>query len=151
MSPAAVTHVPEPTTLKHALADAGFDVYRSQGEVIQLAERPRPNLILDSGVAVRATPELRTRIVFRSAKSHFPEDSDEQLLERARMLGQTARRRGYEEVEASIAAIRSPSAPEEVLDTHFEIALERPVANLEDLVEELQKALAEPRETLAAE
>ncbi len=133
-------------TLKTALLDAGLEIYRSQGAIIHLAERPRPNLILDSGVAALQDDGLRVRIVFRAARSQFAGEPDEALFARARALAGAAESRGYEETGAGICPIPSPSDPDQVLDSHFEVAYELAVADLEELLVELRVALSEPRE-----
>ncbi len=132
--------------LKTSLLEAGFEIYRSQGAIIHLAERPRPNLILDSGVSVLQEDALGVRIVFRAASSQFAGEPDEALFARARSLASPAESRGYEETGAGVCPIPSPSNPEQVLDTHFEVAYERTVEDLEELVSELRIALSEPRE-----
>lgn len=69
-----------PTDLKKALRSEGFVIYRTLGEHIALAERVRENLILDSGVRVRATGATPTdgatstfevTITFRAEKTPF--------------------------------------------------------------------------------
>ena len=132
--------------LKTSLLEAGFEIYRSQGAIIHLAERPRPNLILDSGVAALQDDGLRVRIVFRAARSQFAGEPDEALFARARALAGAAESRGYEETGAGICPIPSPSDPDQVLDSHFEVAYELAVADLEELLVELRVALSEPRE-----
>ena len=51
-----------PQQLKKALVSAGFQVFRTLGEEIVLAERVRENLIMDSGVRLRASEPLEVRI-----------------------------------------------------------------------------------------
>ena len=46
-----------PRELKKALVSSGFEVFRTMPDHVVLAERPRENLILDSGVRVRALDE----------------------------------------------------------------------------------------------
>jgi hypothetical protein len=145
--------MPDHRTLKTSLMEAGFEIYRSKGAIIHLAERPRPNLILDSGVAaVRATEgegdgeTLRVRIVFRAASSQFTGEPDDALYARARSLAVAAQSRGFEETGAGAAPIPSPSDANIVLDTHYEVAYERNVANINELLDELRTALSEPRE-----
>ena len=40
--------------IKRALKDAGLEVYRTRGDVVQLAERVRENLLMDAQIFVRA-------------------------------------------------------------------------------------------------
>ena len=55
---------------KKVLIDAGFEVFRTRGEEIVIAERPRENLIMDSGVRLRlgdaSDPALEVRVVLRA-------------------------------------------------------------------------------------
>jgi len=44
--------VPTPAELKKALTAEGFEIYRTTGDRILLADRVRDNLIMDSGVSV---------------------------------------------------------------------------------------------------
>ena len=47
-----------PQQLKKALVDAGFIIFRTLADEVMLAERVRENLIMDSGVRLKATPAL---------------------------------------------------------------------------------------------
>ena len=44
---------PTPADLKKTLVARGFEVYRTLGDQVVLADRVRENLIMDSGVAAR--------------------------------------------------------------------------------------------------
>ena len=57
--------------IKRVLIDAGFEVFRTRGEEIVLAERPRENLIMDSGVRLRLGEPLEVRVVFRAQRARF--------------------------------------------------------------------------------
>lgn len=59
--------------IRKELAAAGLEVFRSKGDEIALAERPRENLIMDSGVVLRvgnlwksASRSSSTRSTFRT-------------------------------------------------------------------------------------
>ena len=54
-----------PLQLKRALIDAGFIIFRTLPEEVVVAERVRENLIMDSGIRLRGTPELSVRMVMR--------------------------------------------------------------------------------------
>ncbi|HEY8086635.1 MAG TPA: hypothetical protein VIF09_02290, partial [Polyangiaceae bacterium] len=78
--------------LKKALLDAGFEVFRTRGEEIVLAERPRENLIMDSGVRLRLSGDssLEIRIVLRAQKADFPNEDEGHLFDRVRQLAAPA-------------------------------------------------------------
>ena len=52
---------PTPSDLKKTLVARGFEVYRTMGDHVILADRVRDNLIMDSGVAVRPGKTVVTR------------------------------------------------------------------------------------------
>ncbi|MFO0660943.1 MAG: hypothetical protein U0165_14095 [Polyangiaceae bacterium] len=127
--------------LKKALIKAGFEVYRTRGSEIHLAERPRENLILDSGVSVVSTHELLVRFTVRAQRSDFLSDDDEQLLSRARTVAATALARGFIERAASPRPLFDPGEPTRVIDTWGEVHLEKQVGSLEDVIAEVSFAL----------
>jgi hypothetical protein len=61
-----------PQQLKKALVGAGFQVFRTLGDEIVLAERVRENLIMDSGVRLKASEPLQVKVIFRAQRGHFP-------------------------------------------------------------------------------
>ena len=56
---------PTPAELKKTLVARGFEVYRTLGDQVVLADRVRDNLIMDSGVAARSGDVLAVRFVVR--------------------------------------------------------------------------------------
>ena len=72
--------------IKRALIEAGFEVFRTRNEEIVLAERPRENLIMDSGVRLRlgdpTDAALEVRVVLRAQKADFPAEDEVQLFDR---------------------------------------------------------------------
>jgi hypothetical protein len=127
--------------LKRALIAQGFEVYRVLGDRVQLADRVRDNLIMDSGVA--AGVSLSAWFVARAARRHHPHDTEAELLGRARTAAGFAVERGYTEASTAIVPVRDPGDAEKVLDTWFEITYVRKVGSLEGLFEELRFLLAE--------
>ncbi len=127
--------------LKKALTQAGFEVYRARGSEVQLAERPRDNLIMDANVSVVATEPLRVRFVVRAQKADFASDSDEALYDRALALAESTRDRGFVEVERRARPLPDPGDPGRILDTWYEVVLERPVDTMAEAAAELPTLL----------
>ncbi len=136
---------PTPVELKRALIREGFEIYRTLGEHVLLADRVRDNLIMDSGVAAGTGSALRVKVVVKAQANDFPGESSDDLIARARELGQTFSDRSYAEVEVQTIDVKDPGNAEKVLDTWYEVSFERPVDNMEALVEELHYALAQPK------
>ena len=132
-----------PQQLKKALIVAGLEVYRTLGDEIVLAERPRENLILDSGVRVR-TPlngTFRLRLVVRAEQSSFTGDGPERLFERARELSVTALDHGFTELGTQVTPMKDPADPDRTLDTFYEVIFTRDVETLDEACAEARFAL----------
>jgi hypothetical protein len=128
--------------MKRALIEAGFEVFRTRGEEIILAERPRENLIMDSGVRLRLTDSLEVRVVLRAQKADFPNEEEGRLFERVRKLADNAVSAGFAEVGTSITRVADPGDAERTLDTFYDITYAKPTAALSDALTELKFALS---------
>ncbi|AUX22181.1 hypothetical protein SOCEGT47_026820 [Sorangium cellulosum] len=133
--------MPTPAEIKKALLQAGFEIYRTRVDAVQVAERVRENLLMDSGIVVSAEP-LRVGFVVRAQRNDFPGAAESQLFERARGLAESAIARGYAEGGTNIRHVRDPGDEERTLDTWCEIQFEKPVASLELAVSEVGFALS---------
>jgi hypothetical protein len=133
--------VPSPTNLKRHLIAQGFELYRTLGDRVMLAERVRDNLIMDAGVSAGFGSQLSVRFVVRVQSSGFRGESSEQLFARARAAARTSIERGYEEVDSTVVPVSDPGDSSRTLDTWYELALERNVADLDELFDELRYAL----------
>ncbi|WP_438020137.1 hypothetical protein WMF18_14180 [Sorangium sp. So ce315] len=133
--------MPTPAEIKKALLQAGFEVYRTRGDAVHVAERVRENLLMDSGVVVGAEP-LRVGFVVRAQRNDFPGAADAQLFDRARGLAEPAVARGYTEGEAALRHVHDPGDAARTLDTWCEVQFEKPVASLELVVSEVGFALS---------
>ncbi|MCS6898453.1 MAG: hypothetical protein RMJ98_01560 [Myxococcales bacterium] len=123
--------------LKKILVQAGFEVYRARGAEIQLAERPRDNLIMDAGITICLGEPLRIRLAFRAPKADFPGESDETLFHRASKLAATPIARGFTEAERRTRHLPDPSDPSRILDTWYEVFFERAFSGVDELLAEL--------------
>jgi hypothetical protein len=128
--------------IKKALIDAGFEVFRSRGEEIVLAERPRENLIMDSGVRLRVADPLEVRIVLRAQKADFPNEDDHHLFERVRQLAAPALTDGFVEISTEATKVNDPGDAERTLDTFYEITYGKPAPGLDEAIEVLRFALS---------
>jgi hypothetical protein len=128
-----------PTEIRKALLAAGFELYRTQGDHVHVADRVRDNLIMDSGVSVSTA--LTVKFVVRSQRSDFPNDATAMLFERARALAAPALTRGYLETGTVTNPMHDPADPTRTLDTWYEISFEKAVATLEEAMTEVGFAL----------
>jgi hypothetical protein len=131
--------------IKRALIDAGFEVFRARGEEIIIAERPRENLIMDSGVRLRlgdpTDSALEVRVVLRAQKADFPADDEAELFDRVRRLATSMLSEGFVEVVTAVTRVPDPGDPEQTLDTHYEITYSKRAPALEQALVELRLAL----------
>jgi hypothetical protein len=128
-----------PTEIRKALIAAGFELYRTQGDQVHVADRVRDNLIMDSGVSVSTA--LGVRFVVRAQRSDFPNDATAKLFERARSLATMAVARGYVETGTMTSPMHDPADPSRTLDTWYEITFEKSVPSLPDAMTEVGFAL----------
>lgn len=131
--------------IKKALLDAGFEVFRARGEEIVIAERPRENLIMDSGVRLRlgdpGAPALEVRVVLRAQQNDFPSEDESRLFDRVRQLATSALSGGFAEVATAVTRVPDPGDSEQTLDTHYEITYSKRAVELDDAMVELKLAL----------
>ena len=127
-----------PLELKKLLIEQGFEVYRTIGNRVLLAERVRDNLIMDSNVSALTGESLAARLTVRAQQADFHGDGEAQLFTRAAEVAKLAVERGYREVDRTIVPIVDPSDRSRTLDTWYEISVERTVESVAELVEDLR-------------
>jgi len=110
-----------PQELKKALQAAGFEVYRTSGNEIILADRVRENLILDSGVRMRAASPLEIRLIMGIRRAQYPGDDETTLFDRVRQLAAPLLSEGFAEIETGVAPVHDPSDEKRTLDTFYEV------------------------------
>jgi hypothetical protein len=130
-----------PKDLKRHLVAEGFQVFRTLGSCVVLADRVRDNLIMDSGVAAEASPEHRVKVVIRARSGDYPGESEDQLFARVRALAEAELDPSYAEFEQAVIPVDQPSAPGERLDTWYEVTFVRTEADLAALMLTLRDAL----------
>lgn len=130
------------TDVKRALIEAGLEVYRTRGEEVQIADRVRENLIMDSGVSLAAGSSLRVGFIVRAQRSDFPSDPIADLFARARALASDAAARGFVESETRVSDLNDPGDPSRTLDTWYEVRFEKAVADLPQALDEARFALS---------
>ena len=131
-----------PQQMKKALVEAGFEVFRTRGEEIVLAERPRENLIMDSGVRLKTTPPLQVRVILRAQKADYPNEDEAHLFDRVRKLAEPALSGGFAESQTTVSKVNDPGDAERTLDTFYEILYVKDASSFEAAITELKFALA---------
>lgn len=131
-----------PQELKKALISAGFEVYRTAGEEVILADRARENLILDSGVRVRATEPIQVRLVMGIRRAQFPSDDERALFDRVRQLAAPLLDEGFSEVSTGVAPVTDPADASVTLDTFYEVVFAKEESAFEGALPTLKLALS---------
>lgn len=130
-----------PQELKKALIAAGFEVYRTLGNEVILADRVRDNLIMDSGVRIRAGDTLQLRLVVAVRRGEFPGEDDAELFERVRVLAGPAVAQGFVELSSAVAPMHDPADNARTLDTAFEVTLAKDLPAFDAAAGDLRLAL----------
>jgi len=133
---------PDAARVKRALIDAGFEVFRTRGDEIVLAERPRENLIMDSGVRLKVGDPFEIHVIFRAQKADFPNEDETGLFDRVRRLADSLLLPGFAEQGTSVTRVADPGEPERTLDTFYEITYAKTAVALADVLFELKVAMS---------
>ena len=127
--------------LKKTLIEAGFEVFRVRSDEIVLAERPRENLIMDSGVRLCARDPLEVRVVLRAQKADFPNEDDDHVFGRVRALAATVLAGGFTEIGTAMTRVQDPGDPDRTLDVFYEITFSKAAAALDTALDMLRFAM----------
>lgn len=125
--------------IKQALKNAGFEVYRTKGAVVHVAERVRENLIMDSGVRIDGEGGM-VSFYTRAQKGDFPGEGADELFARARKLGAEALDNGFREARSFVTEVPDPGDPDVTLDHWYQVQYERPVESVDDALEQVRFA-----------
>lgn len=128
--------------VKKALLDAGFEVFRQKGEMIELAERVRSHL-MDARVCVRAGDQATLSFIVRGQRSDFPSDDDTAAFDRIRRaVVDDARAHGFTESAACSRTIHDPMDASVALDVWHELTFSKAASNLTELATDVEYALS---------
>ncbi len=128
-------------SLEKALVDAGLEIYRTEQNEVQVAERIRLH-IMDSGVRVLVAEHFTVQFTARSQRSDFPNDAADDLFARVRSkVGEGAGQRGYIEKAHATVEVKDPVDDNKVLDVWHEITYAKATSPLSAVVEEVRWAL----------
>jgi hypothetical protein len=128
--------------IRKELVAAGLEVFRSRGDEIALAERPRENLIMDSGVVLRVGEPLEVRVAFYVQKVDFPNDDQERLFEHARRKAAPALSEGFVEVTTKVTPVPDPGNHLRTLDTFYSVVYAKKSSAVGDAITLLKRALS---------
>lgn len=127
--------------VKESLVEAGVEIYRTQPNEIQVAERVRLH-IMDSGVRVRAASPVAVAFTAKSQRSDFPSIDPDELFEKVRStIGREAEARGYREESSQTVEVKDPMDDSRVLDTWHEVTYAKDVSDAGGVVDEVRWAL----------
>jgi hypothetical protein len=132
--------------IRQELIAAGFEVFRSRGDEIALAERPRENLIMDSGVVLRVGEPLEVRVAFYVQKLDFPNDDQERLFDHARRKAAPALSEGFVEVTTAVTHVSDPGDRRRTLDTFYSVVYAKESSAVGDAITLLKRALSFDRD-----
>jgi len=121
-----------PQELKKALILAGFEVYRTNGDEIVLADRVRDNLILDSGVRVRASTPFEVRLIMGLRRAQYLADDEPTLFGRVRQLAAPLLSEGFAEVTTRMSPVTDPADSTRTLDTFYEVVFSKKIPTLDE-------------------
>ena len=128
-------------SIQQALASAGVEIYRTDEQELQIAERIRLH-ITDSGVRVVLRDGLAVQFTARTQRSDAPSAQPEELFRRVREeVGERAGSRGYLEANAEVVEVKDPVDEARVLDVWHEVTYRKAIDEPSEAVSEVRWAL----------
>jgi hypothetical protein len=128
-------------SIQQALASAGVEIYRTDEQELQIAERIRLH-IMDSGVRVVLRDGLAVQFTARTQRSDAPSAQPEELFRRVREeVGERAGNRGYLEANAEVVEVKDPVDEARVLDVWHEVTYRKMIDEPAEAVREVRWAL----------
>ena len=128
-------------SIQQALASAGVEIYRTDEQELQIAERIRLH-IMDSGVRVVLRDGLAVQFTARTQRSDAPSAQPEELFRRVREeVGERAGNRGYREANAEVVEVKDPVDEARVLDVWHEVTYRKMIDEPAEAVREVRWAL----------
>jgi hypothetical protein len=134
--------------LKKTLMAAGLEIFRTRPDAVHLAERPRPNQILDAGISVRPAGaehpagSYELRVVLRCQRSDFPRETPDQLWQRVRDLAKAeVTSTGFGEIEHRELPVADPGDKTRTLDVWYELVFSRVLPDLQGAIDEAKRVL----------
>ena len=128
-------------SIQQALASAGVEIYRTDEQELQIAERIRLH-IMDSGVRVVLRDGLAVQFTARTQRSDAPSAPPEELFRRVREeVGERAGNRGYLEANAEVVEVKDPVDEARVLDVWHEVTYRKMIDEPAEAVREVRWAL----------
>jgi hypothetical protein len=132
--------VPSLEVAKAAIKAQGVEVFRVEGQSIQLAERVRSHL-MDAGVSVHFGEEPNVQFTVRAQTSDFPTVVGDEMFEKVRtQLAGQAQERGFVESERRCRPIHDPVDAARVLDIWYELTFSKAFHDLNELLSDVRWA-----------
>lgn len=125
-----------------ALAAHGLEIFRVDGEAIQLAIRVRSHL-MDAGVSVHLVPAPTVRFTVRAQSSDFPGTPAPEMFGKVRYaITDRASAQGFQELGTARREIVDPGDDSRMLDVWFELTFGKPTQDDQSMFDDVAWALA---------
>lgn len=128
-------------SVKAGLVQAGIEIYRVRGTVVEVAERIRLHL-MDSGIRVLTGEVAEVRFTARAQRSENQSLPPPGQFEKVRSaVGSLASDNGWLEIEATPTDVRDPVDKNKILDVWYEITFSKRVGTLAEATDAVRWAL----------